>query len=93
MEEVVAYDKDEPGAYELGDANENVIYVGSADKLKRRLMEHVNETENDCIRRNAKKYRFEYTARCRAREKELYDAHVSIHGRPPSCNKVAPSGY
>jgi len=76
---VVAYDKEESGVYELGNSSEVVIYVGSADNLRRRLKEHINASHSDCVKKNAAKYRLEYTSRHKAREKELYDpacAHV-----------------
>lgn len=92
-ESVAGYEYDQPGVYELGDSNGNVIYVGSADKMKRRILEHVNETQNACIRLNAMKYRVEYGSGCRKREKELYDEHVRRYGKPPSCNRIAPIGY
>ena len=70
-----------------------MIYVGSSDNLRRRLKEHVNEWENDCIKKNAAKYRLEYTSNYKAREKQLYDEHVRMYGKPPSCNRVAPTGW
>ena len=91
-EYLVNTEKDEPGVYELSDSQETVIYVGSAEKLKARLMDHVNEKDNNCIKDNAKKYRTQYTGQYKAREKELYDEHVRTFGKPPACNKIAPSG-
>jgi len=92
-EAVIDYDQDQPGVYELGDANGNVIYVGSADKLKRRLKDHVDDKDNACIKANASKYRLDYDSQPKRREKQLYDQHVLIYGKPPKCNKIAPSGY
>ena len=90
---MVASDQEQAGVYELLNAQGVVVYIGSSDNLKRRMGEHVNESLNDCIKKYAVKYRLEYTWNYKAREKQLYDGHVRIHGRPPICNKVAPTGY
>jgi predicted GIY-YIG superfamily endonuclease len=89
---LVDMDREDPGVYQFGDDNEKVVYVGSAIQLKRRLKEHLGESTTSCIKRNAKKYRIEYTTaadRVR-RERELYDEHVRIHSKPPICNSVRP---
>ncbi len=90
---MVASDQEQAGVYELLNAQNEVIYVGSSDNLKRRMGEHVNEWQNDCIKRNAVKYRLDYTSNYKAREKQLYDEHVRVHGKAPSCNRVAPTGF
>jgi predicted GIY-YIG superfamily endonuclease len=86
-------DREESGVYQLLNADGTVIYIGSADNLKKRMKEHVNEKDNDCIKKNAKSYRLEYCSNHKKREKELYDEQVRTFGRAPSCNKIAPSGY
>jgi predicted GIY-YIG superfamily endonuclease len=91
-ESVVNYDRDDAGVYELGNAAEIVVYVGSSNELKRRLKEHLNEAGYTCIKQNANRYRIEYTANYKKRELELYDAHVAAHGRAPQCNDARPSG-
>lgn len=90
---LVTIDRDEPGVYELGDDNGAVVYVGSANELRRRLMEHLNEAAYSCIRQNVTQYRIEYTAHYENRERELYRAHVAMHGKPPKCNdSIRPGG-
>jgi len=91
-ETLINLDKDDPGVYELGDRSGIVVYVGSSEKLRRRLKEHLNEPSYTCIKQNTIQYRIEYTADYRKREQELYDAHVAIYGKPPKCNDVRPSG-
>lgn len=78
--------------YEPGDSEALVVYIGSAEKTKRRIKDHVNEQENDCIKKSAKKYRTEYTQSYKCREKELYDEHVKLFGKAPACNKIVPTG-
>ena len=87
---MVESDKEASGVYQFGDANETVVYVGSSDNLKRRLKEHLGESTTSCIKKNAKKYRLEYTTAYVTRERELYDEHVRVHGKPPMCNSVRP---
>ena len=82
----VESDRDDPGVYEMGDASDSVVYIGSSDALKRRLNEHLSES-GTCIRKNTVRYRIEYTNDYQARERQLYDQHVKIHGKPPQCNE------
>ncbi len=81
----VESDRDDPGVYEMGNASDSVVYIGSSDALRRRLKEHLSES-GTCIRKNTVRYRIEYTKDYQARERQLYDQHVKIHGEPPQCN-------
>jgi hypothetical protein len=89
---VIEVDRDDPGVYELGDKNGTVIYIGSSSELRRRLKEHLNEASNTCIRQNTTHYRIEYTAAYKGRERELVQAYVRMHGKPPACNDSTPTG-
>src|SRR5436309_12619122 len=82
----VESDRDDPGVYEMGDASDSVVYIGSSDALKRRLKEQLSES-GTCIRKNTVRYRIEYTKDYQARERQLYDKHIKIHGKPPKCNE------
>ena len=82
----VESDRDDPGVYEMGNASDSVVYIGSSDALRRRLMEHLSES-GTCLRKNTVRYRIEYTKDYQARERQLYDKHVKIHGEPPLCNE------
>jgi len=82
----VESDRDDPGVYEMGNASDSVVYIGSSDALRRRLKEHLSES-GTCIRKNTVRYRIEYTKDYQAREQQLYDEHVKIHGEPPQCNE------
>ena len=86
----VESDRDDPGVYEMGNASDSVIYIGSSDALRRRLKEHLSES-GTCIRKNTVRYRIEYTKDYQARERQLYDQHVKIHGEPPQCKTASPS--
>ena len=81
----VESDRDDPGVYEMGNASDSVVYIGSSDALRRRLKEHLSES-GTCIRKHTVRYRIEYTKDYQARERQLYDKHVKIHGEPPQCN-------
>src|SRR5437763_6634453 len=83
-------DREQAGVYQLGDANEKVVYVGSTNNLKRRLKEHLGEATTSCIKKNAKRYQLEYTEDYEKREQELYDAHVRKYGEKPLCNTLRP---
>ncbi len=91
-ETVINLDKNQSGVYELGDASGSVVYIGSTNGMKRRLLEHLNEPATTCIKRRTTKYRIEYTANFARREQELYDEHVRIHRAAPACNDVRPAG-
>lgn len=89
-EDVIKLDRDDPGVYELGNDAGSVVYIGSSNELRRRLLEHLNEAAGTCIKRHTTKYRMEYTKDYKVRERELYDEHVRINGKPPQCNDVRP---
>lgn len=91
-EAVINYEHNQAGVYELGDASGNVVYIGSTNDMKRRLLEHVNDLPSTCIKRRTALYRVEYTANYKRREQELYDEHVRIHRASPACNSVRPAG-
>jgi len=83
-------DKNAAGVYEFGNAN-GITYIGSSNDLKRRLKEHLAET-NTCIKRTATHYRLEYRSDFKAAEQAYYDEFVRQNRRPPQCNDVRPSG-
>jgi hypothetical protein len=89
-EAVVQYDRDAPGVYELGNAAESVIYVGSTNEIRRRLREHMGEDAKSCIKKNAAKYRIDYRTDYAAEERRRYDSFVAANGRAPLCNSVRP---
>jgi GIY-YIG catalytic domain len=91
VESVIEVDRDDPGVYELGDKDGNVVYIGSSNELRRRLKEHLNEASYTCIRQNTTHYRIEYTPNFQNRERELYAGHVRIYGKPPECNNSRPA--
>jgi predicted GIY-YIG superfamily endonuclease len=85
VSEVVTYDRDNPGVYELADDTKNTLYYGSG-KLKTRLQDHLNKKECPL----AKYYRFEYLsteAQCKVREEELLTEYQKTHGRLPMYNE------
>lgn len=74
-----------PGVYELADAEKNVVYIGqSARDVPNRLRQHL--ARNECIRRTAVYWRYEYSRVPRASEADLLHLHRSRHGSLPSCN-------
>jgi hypothetical protein len=91
VESVIEVDRDDPGVYELGDKDGNVVYIGSSNELRRRLKEHLNEALYSCIRQNTTHYRIEYTPNYKNRERELYAGYVRIYGKPPECNNSIPA--
>jgi hypothetical protein len=91
-ESLVGYDHNYQAVYEFGDSSEMVIYIGSANELQLCLNRHLDEPADSCIKKNAKNYRYEYTADYLRREQQLYDEHVALYGHPPICNSVRPPG-
>jgi hypothetical protein len=83
--DVVAYDPDKLGVYELGDEAKNTVYYGSG-MIKTRLLDHLNKKECPM----ARYYRFELfntEAECKAREKELLEDYKQKHGKLPMYNE------
>src|SRR5262249_20976030 len=71
----VESDRDDPGVYEMGDASDSVVYIGSSDALKRRLIEHLSGSGN-CLRTKPGRYRFEYIQGYQTREGQDVSKHV-----------------
>ena len=84
---LVEMERDEPGVYELGNPGQNVIFIGSAPRVRTRLLEHLEEPAGSCIRRLATRFRIEYTADFKRREDELFAEHVRLHGKLPRCSE------
>lgn len=83
--DVVAYDPDKLGVYELGDEGKNTVYYGSG-MIKTRLLDHLNKKECPMARH----YRFESfnnEAECKAREKELLEEYKRKHRKLPMYNE------
>jgi excinuclease UvrABC nuclease subunit len=57
---LVETDRDDPGVYQLADPNAELVYIGSAKEVRRRLKEHLVEETTSCIKRCAAKYQIEY---------------------------------
>ena len=89
-ESMIQHDRDDPGVYELGSSSDMVVHVGSSNELRRRLRQHLAESSASCIKKNTVKYRLEYTRDSARRERELYDEHIRLYGKPPACNEVRP---
>ena len=63
--DLVAMDHDKGGVYELGNADEVVVYIGNSSEVKGRLQDHLSGGDL-CITLNATKYRLEYRSDCTA---------------------------
>jgi hypothetical protein len=90
-EQVIRFDQNRPGAYELGSATGTVVYIGSAADVQRRLLDHLKAGGTTCLGKHATQYRVEYTGSDPvARARQLYDEHVRALGTPPACNEARP---
>jgi GIY-YIG catalytic domain-containing protein len=81
------------GTYELGNRLRNIIYIGRSDNLRRRLMEHLNSSD-ECIQK-AFYFRFDDGCSgerqcCYAERRELI-TYRDEHGRLPECNDNIPT--
>lgn len=81
-------EQDAGGVYELRDADQNVIYIGSG-KVKARLQAHLSGREGPCTQR-ASYYRVDYRSDYIAEERRRYDEYVRTHRRRPRCNDRRP---
>ena len=86
---MVKLDNDEPGVYEFGDAQKEVVYIGSSSVVKTRLIQHLRG-DDPCISQQAKYYRIDYRSDYLQHERERYDAFLLRHRRPPLCNDRRP---
>ena len=87
--DLVKYDREDSGAYEFGDSNGNIVYIGSSDNIQRRLTEHLVEPAGSCTKRYAARYRIEYTSDFARREQQLLEEFVARNGKAPRCNEEA----
>ena len=82
-------EKDQGGAYELGDSSKAVIYIGSSGVVKSRLKAHKRGDSGSCTK-NASYYRVDYRSDYAEEERRLIGAYETAHGRLPRCNDVRP---
>jgi len=87
---IVDSDRNDPGVYEFANTAGVVLYIGSTNDIKRRLKEHLGESTTSCIKKNAAKYRIEYTTSYATRERELIEEYRRTYGRLPQCNSIQP---
>jgi len=97
-ENIRTYTPTSAGVYllwvQLKDEKWRCYYVGQAENLEQRLLDHISEAEpNECIKENVAKYisGFEYAKVAKQNdrsgiEKFLYDQYK------PECNRTDPSG-
>lgn len=78
-----------PGVYEIADGDKRVIYIGqSARDVPNRLRQHL--TRNQCIREQARYWRYSYSRVPQAEEARLLADHRAAHGAQPPCNRSEP---
>lgn len=80
------------GVYELGNKYGTVVYIGHTSDLQDRIDDHVDNPQNDCIRKNAQFFRYEITRAHITRERTLFRQYKAKHGgKIPRCNTQDPS--
>jgi len=87
-----------PGVYRLSykdpDGNYYVFYVGKSDDIKRRLMEHISDSEqNACIRGylTSTECYFRYAKVMRQEVRDSGERQMYRHYKP-TCNEKEPEG-
>ncbi len=85
-----------PGIYllwvELKNGKWRCFYVGQAGNLRKRLLEHLSdEEENECIKNNVSKYScgFEYAVVQSESDRDGIEKYLYDHFKP-ECNKISP---
>lgn len=89
---MVNSDRNDGAVYEFANSAGTIVYIGSTNELKRRLTEHLGEGATSCIKKNAARYRYDYTSNYAKLEQQLYDEFVRLNGKQPTCNTVRPPG-
>lgn len=71
-----------------------IIYVGRSEDLKKRLLEHMSDgEENECLKEKIAKLSVWYRMAFSASEEDRENAEFTMyHKYNPTCNAVAPSG-
>ena len=88
------------GVYRLSQLNSKnreyeVFYVGRAENIKERLLEHLSQDEeNDCIKNKVAKGNNKFKFALIPLEEDRKNAEHTLyhHYNKPSCNKVEPEG-
>jgi excinuclease UvrABC nuclease subunit len=96
--EVKAYVPRSAGVYllwvQLKDEKWHCFYVGQADDLKRRLLEHLADSEeNECIKRHVSKYvcGYKHAEIARQADRDGVEKYLYDHYKP-ECNQIDPGG-
>ncbi|MFH1741710.1 MAG: hypothetical protein ABIH23_22110 [bacterium] len=79
------------GVYEIGDAGQNVIYVGKAEagQLRKQIGSHIMDRSNPVIKAKAKFFRFQITPNVSNEHKALLEGFKKSHGnRLPEGNQA-----
>lgn len=86
------------GVYEyfvrLKKGGRKIIYVGEADNLRERAVQHLSEKEpNKCIKKNLKDYKWDFRYALLSPKADRQDAEQALYDKyKPECNNVRPSG-
>ena len=89
---------DEKGVYEyfirLKNGNSKIIYVGQADDVRQRSVDHLLESEkNECLKKNLKEIKWDFRYALLPLEADRQDAEQALYDiHKPECNQVRPSG-
>jgi len=78
----------------LKDGKWRCFYVGQADELQKRLLDHLSDSEtNECIKKQLSQYicGFEYAEVSRQSERDGIEKYLYDHYKP-ECNKADPGG-
>jgi excinuclease UvrABC nuclease subunit len=81
------------GVYVLANRKHTIIYIGRAEggRLQGRIKDHVNDSKNKCIRKNAVYFRYVATQAYKSGERTLIKEYKAKYGKLPLCNTQDPS--
>ena len=81
------------GVYCFYDIYRQMIYVGMSKNLRQRLIQHIQEEDNDLLINNISGFEYCITQNeedAATFEGTIYDTFVDEFGYPPMANKIAP---
>ncbi|HLE06937.1 MAG TPA: GIY-YIG nuclease family protein [Candidatus Nanoarchaeia archaeon] len=90
--------KDEPGIYliliKLKNGSRKVVYVGKAEKLKTRLLQHLSSDEpNTCLKNHIKEHIVSVIRAYVSTENDRKNVEFTLYRKyKPECNEVEPEG-
>jgi excinuclease UvrABC nuclease subunit len=78
----------------LKNGGSRIIYVGQAEDLRKRSVDHLVDTEpNECLKKHLKEIKWDFRYALLSLEADRQDAEQALYDKyKPECNQIRPNG-